>query len=351
MKEYKTSNLKYPQSFFKGLKKNDFVRDKNHLTGGFDDLMLLTKNSETHREVDSRLHAYDDLQLINKNHQTKEIQRIDPDIRASRFGRQYSLYRQTTSDKIDFEEQKAPRKHNRISAMVTNSDFLIPGRSDNKLDELSRRFDSTQNRSVSCSLFSGIKKKTPELSKLYEYEQEDDPDPFYAIYRCDKMTFLESELNDPLSDYIRVDMKRPDSQFQFKFKTSKKPKEKAEPEVKKPVYKRRYNEVEKIVRPVYFDENEDKKIYHSYIMSGPEVIDKRAEFTKRKKQKDCDINALTQMFYGFINPTYKDKDYKKVEEHAKRKEDDMKHDTEIIKKYLNYASMNTESSVKVKTKV
>lgn len=78
----------------------------------------------------------------------------------------------------------------------------------------------------------------------------------------------------------------------------------------------------KILKPIYFDE-EERKIYQQYLVSGPMVIEKRAEYDKEKKAGEVDDASLVSSYYSFINPIYKDKDFKKIDEFDKKKKEDI----------------------------
>ena len=329
-------------SFLNKIGTNDGQLNLTSIT--IDDLALLNQNSETHREVDSKLHAFDDLQLLNRNNSKKD-HRAD---QVDRFtgSRHDSMYKNTLIDRMDFEENKEEKKR-RVTGIYKTNEFLAPNRHENRFEDLGRaRDNSGQYRSTSFSLKSGKKKKTQELTRLYEFEPEDDQDPYYEVYDCKRMTFLESVLNKPIYNFTRVETKHTDYFGQFKKSESKQ--DDPEEELKRS-YKRQYNEVEKTLRPVYFDD-EEAKLYKSYFAAIPTVIDKHAEYDKRIKQADCDVNALTANFYSFITPLYRDKDYRKVDERERHRNEDIKHDAEVVKKYLNYASihaLNTPAKMSV----
>ena len=61
-----------------------------------------------------------------------------------------------------------------------------------------------------------MKKKASELTKLYEYDPEDDKDPYYELYNCQKMTFLEQVLSEPMNILKRVEIKPTNSAFTLK---------------------------------------------------------------------------------------------------------------------------------------
>ena len=47
--------------------------------------------------------------------------------------------------------------------------------------------------------------KTQDLAKLYEFDTVDDQDPFYEVYNCHTMTFIETICSKSMNHYIRVD--------------------------------------------------------------------------------------------------------------------------------------------------
>jgi hypothetical protein len=276
-----------------------------------DDLALLNSNSETHRQVDANLHAFDDLHMINRQTIRNEI-RVEPLERITFEKRQNSIFKRQISDKVEFED-KREHKRFRGTTQYKTSDFLSPSIFEAKFDEFGKKTElgGNQYRSTSFSGVSGSrKKKAQELTRLYEYEPEDDQDPYFEIYDCRKMTFLESYLNKPLNNYTKLDMRQfdnysADKQVHFKKEEVK--------ESKSRLSKRKNLEVEKALRPVYIDE-EEKKLYTEYFDNGAGLINKRAEFEKLKKKPDADVNQLASAFYSFIQPTYREKDYKKIEE-------------------------------------
>lgn len=70
-------------------------------------------------------------------------------------------------------------------------------------DDVTKRSEIPGFRSTSFSLKSGVKKKAQEITRLYEFDAEEDPDPYYEIYDAQRMTFLESVLNKPMNNYVR----------------------------------------------------------------------------------------------------------------------------------------------------
>lgn len=101
--------MRNTQSFLKQLISHDKQAKKIRNSESIDDLALLAHNSETHREVDAKLHAFDDLQLIQK-HSTRIDINENLDVG---FGmRTNSVFKHLTQDNsnLDFEEPMEKRK-------------------------------------------------------------------------------------------------------------------------------------------------------------------------------------------------------------------------------------------------
>ena len=301
-----------------------------HITSStIDDLALLTFNNENRKEVDTVFNAFDDLQLIRKK-TTKHELRNDLMIDRMSLRPHDSLYKAFNSERIDEEEVKEPKfkkrtTHSRIS------EFLAPAALDSRPDDAKFNY-----RSTSLSLKSIKKKKAQELTTLYEFDQDDDPDPFFEIYDWQRMTFMESLLNKHMNSYTRVELKHNTNKIR-----QTDDKENIE-EDKPKTFKIHSIDHEKMLRPIYFDQ-EEHKLYVSYFTTGGSLIDKRAEYSKRVIQPECDVASLTSTFYDFIQPLYKESDYKIIDENEKLKKDDLKSDSEIIKKYINFDSVSNIS--------
>ena len=312
-----------------------------HLTSAtIDDLALLNINNENRKEVDTFINAFDDLQLIRKKTSRENIRN---DIIIDRLSLKHhdSIYKAFSSDRIDEEEVKDSKIKKRTTQSRI-SEFLAPSALENRPDESKFNY-----RSTSLSIKSMRKKKAQELTTLYEFDQDDDPDPFYELYDCQRMTFMESLLNKHMNSYIRVEVKHSSNKIR--------PSEPVKEEEEKPKsFKIHSVDNEKTLRPLYFDQDEHK-LYVSYFSSGGSMIDKRAEYSKRISQPECDVNSLTATFYDFIQPTYKESDYKIIEDNEKKSKDDMKSEGEIIKKYINFdtvsnlSTMNKEKTVNATT--
>lgn len=327
----KNKSSRATQSFLKQLRNTDIA---NINIGTIDDLALLNQNSETHRQVDANLHAFDDLQLLNKKPARNDLRSETLDRYSIKHHE--NMFKNNLTDKTE-NTDFVDRQRKKTVSQHKISEFLTPSYVEAKFDGVERRFEgNSYGRSTSLSFKSNKKKKTQQLNRLYEFDPEDDPDPYYEIYDCQRMTFLEAVLNKPMNSYVRVDLKQSDSFFKPKPAESKK--EEQEPKPK--FHRKRITDSEKSLRPIYFDKEEDKT-YLDYFLSGPNVIDKRAEYYKRKSQTDCDVHVLTTSFYSFVAPTYREKDFKKIDEREKISKEDLKHDKEIIKRYINFDSINS----------
>jgi len=90
------------------------------------------------------------------------------------------------SDRYDFEELKDFKNRARLSTHFRTSEFLTPKFLDKKFDENNKKSEVQTNsklRSTSLSIRSTrMKRKTEDLTKLYEFEGDDDIDPFGEIY-------------------------------------------------------------------------------------------------------------------------------------------------------------------------
>jgi len=151
------------------------------------------------------------------------------------------------------------------------------------------------------------------------------------------MTFLESTLNKPINNYIRVDIKRSDPQLIDNNSNEKE--EGFKDNAGKKQSKRRQLEAEKTLRPIYFDQDENKT-YTDYIAKGPMIIDKNAEYHRKLSQPDSDVNALTSTYYGHLNPIYKENDLLQIVDIEKQNLEDIEHDKEIINRYISFDSIN-----------
>ena len=158
------------------------------------------------------------------------------------------------------------------------------------------------------------------MNKLYDFDPSEDLDPYYEIYDCKKMTFMESYLNKPMHNYTKVEIKHPESHLiprnvAFKQEDSSEIKTRAE--------KKKKDEIDRAMKPNYFD-SEEQVVYRSYFLNGPMVIDTRAEFERLSRKPDVNSDSIYTSFYEFVQPTYSEKDYKTIEELPKYEKSMMK---------------------------
>lgn len=210
---------------------------------------------------------------------------------------------------------------------------------DRKTEDLpiSKNVDaSSKYRSTSLSLKSyKIKqRKTQDLTKLYEFDKEEDTDPFFEVFGWNKMTFLESILNKPINNYTRVDLKWNEHFLVRSNSTKENSKESKSARISK-----KNQETERVLRPIIFDKDENK-IYSEYLTNGPMIIEKNAEYHKRVSTTTGDSTPLLHSYYSFITPTYREKDFLNIEDMQSNQVADLEHDKIIINKYIEFDSIN-----------
>ena len=238
-------------------------------------------NNENRREVDSFINAFDDLQLIRKK--TNRNDWINEVIDRLGLMPQESIYRKMSLEKNDNEEVKEIKliKRNTNTRII---DFLTASGFDNKAED---------TRNLNRLPTSKIVKKNiaHELTNLYEFDQ-DDPDPFFELYDCQRMTFIESLLNKQVSSFIRVELKQNPNRIRpslpFKIVENK--------EQKIKTYKNNSIEIEKALRPVYYDQ-EEIRTYDAYLSNGTNIIDKRINNKSNLSNENSDIGNC---WYGQI---------------------------------------------------
>jgi hypothetical protein len=168
-----------------------------------DDLALLHMKTDENNKIFHKVSSFDDLQLI------KRPKNVDTD-KKNKLKKLSSMVIENNSNLA--MKKRASLDHPKISKnlLELKDNLLKP------IPELSLIREKSESIDHLDHIFEKIDRKASkntekaqDLTKLYEFDLAEDPDPYYEINNCHVMTHLETIASKTMNQYIRVDKTPP----------------------------------------------------------------------------------------------------------------------------------------------